>query len=64
MSQAPLHVREALLALREKLTANASGDVYEPNPGIARTAELKEISRVKYEAYCRARGFEPDPGVA
>lgn len=53
VSQAPPHVREALLKLREKLAAKPGGEVYEPNPDIARTADLKQQAQDLTDAYQR-----------
>lgn len=57
-NNAPPAVRASLLALRDKLAAKPTEE-YVPNPDQLRTAELKEISREKYEASLRAQGFDP-----
>jgi hypothetical protein len=55
-------VRAGLLALRDKLVAKPVDD-YVPNPDVARTAELKDQSRARYEAELRRQGFDPRMGA-
>lgn len=55
----PAHARESLLALRDRLAGDTPSEAYIPNPDVARTFDLKALSREKYEAHLRELGFEP-----